>query len=490
MKGASMTFSRFLNIARLSVLLFAGAHAAPADSPLGRNGRLRVCGLQLCNESGSPIQLRGVSLSGIQWFHGNFYKDGKALAAMATWGADITRIPVYSDTLLPLACDPHNADGYRASRFLKEFPDSKTGFKTLVDRYVEQAESLGMYAVIDWHLHFPGNPNRLLETASEFFEYMSKKHGHRKNVLYEIANEPSRHSGSCPNARNPAPDCFWKDCIKPYSRKITEVIRKNDPDGIIIAGTTCWSSFGLKCVNNPAVGAPAGDGPRYPGELAEIQDNPMEDANTMYTVHIYSGDGKWKAERIEEMASRLPVFLTEWAAQNSAAFADSAKADHAWPEARRIIDIAAKRKISWIYWNLSPGKYMAVFKEKTASTANLSPTGGNTTLEGDSVHAWMTKPADDFPSGPQTKVRAGRAKATGSFHVDGLGHLIFGKGMEPVGAIRIFSATGRRMPISPLRVSAYGTPHAISLGRLPPGGYLIQYWDGRESIVGAIEKQR
>lgn len=464
-------------------ILTATALAAAAKTPLQENGRLRVCGNRLCNEAGNPIQLRGVSLSGIQWFHGNFYKDGKALAAMAAWGSDITRIPVYSDTILPPECDKFSADGYRASRYLKTFPDSKTGFKTLVDQYVAQAESLGMYAVIDWHLHFPGNPNLLLETASEFFDYMSKKHAGRKNVLYEIANEPSRHSGTCPNARNPAPDCFWGDCIKPYAEKMTAVIRKNDPHAVIIVGTTCWSSFGLKCVNNPAPGAPPEDAPRYPGEIAAIRDNPLADPNTMYTVHIYSGDGKWKAEKIEEMAARLPIFITEWAAQNSAAFADSNKADNAWPEARRILDIAEKHKISWIYWNLSPGKYMAVFKEKTASTANLGPTGGNTTVEGDSAYAWMNKPADDFPQTPQTGLRFRTVSGGKGVRFDGIGNLVFENGDRAPGMIRVFASTGRRVPVSPQLVSEEGSRRVFSVGRLAQGTYVLQYWNGQGVVT-------
>jgi endoglucanase len=470
------------------IFMSFAATGARAQTPLQANGQLKVCGNQLCNEAGNPIHLRGVSMHGVQWFHDNFYKDGKALAAMAAWGADITRIPVYSDTMLPASCDPHSADGYRASRYLKTFPDSKTGFKTLVDRYVRQADSLGMYALIDWHLHFPGDPNALLETATEFFDYMSRTHGHRKNVLYEIANEPSRHSGVCPDARKPARDCFWTDCIKPYAEKIIATIRKNDPDGIVVVGTTCWSSFGQKCIDNPSGDFHAQDGPKYPGEFEATRSNRLADSNTMYTVHLYSGDGHWKAEKIDEWAPHLPLFLTEWAAQNSAAFADAGKADNAWPEARRILDIAAKHKIPWIYWNLSPGKYMAVFKEKTLSTAVLSPAGRTTTIEGDSVYAWLRNPADDFPNTPTALGPATgfRSASHAPFALDEAGGLVFrGEGEAP-GLVRIFRGDGRLVAAHAPRFVPGTGPASYAFSDLAPGNYLVQWLQGGRWMLGTL----
>lgn len=489
----SIPARRFDKLLAFTAFTAFAATYAGAQTPLKANGQLKVCGNRICNEAGHPIQLRGVSMHGVQWFHDNFYKDGKALAAMAAWGADITRIPVYSDTMLPESCDPHSADGYRASRYLKTFPDSKTGFKTLVDRYVRQADSLGMYALIDWHLHFPGNPNALLGTATEFYDYMSKAHGHRKNVLYEIANEPSRHSGVCPNARTPARECFWADCIKPYAEKIIQTIRKNDPDGIIVVGTTCWSSFGLKCIDNPAGDFSGQDGPRYPGEFEATKNGRLADSNTMYTVHIYSGDGSWKAEKIDEMAPHLPIFLTEWAAQNSSAFSDPAKADNAWPEARKILDIAAKHKIPWIYWNLSPAKYMAVFKENTLSTAVLTPAGRTTTIEGDSVYTWLRSPADDFPTTPNipTALKPGfRSGRPAPFALDASGSLIFqGTGDAP-GMVRIFREDGRLVRAQAPRFVPGAGAGFHALADLAPGSYLVQWLQDGLWMQGGLRLRR
>ena len=40
----------------------------PADTPVAINGQLHVCGKQLCNQDEQPIQLRGMSTHGLQWY--------------------------------------------------------------------------------------------------------------------------------------------------------------------------------------------------------------------------------------------------------------------------------------------------------------------------------------------------------------------------------------------------------------------------------------
>src|SRR5690606_33368278 len=45
----------------------AGAAPAAAD-PVGEHGLLRVCGTRLCGEDGEPVQLRGMSSHGLQWY--------------------------------------------------------------------------------------------------------------------------------------------------------------------------------------------------------------------------------------------------------------------------------------------------------------------------------------------------------------------------------------------------------------------------------------
>lgn len=87
-----------------------------------------------------------------------------------------------------------------------------------------------MYAIIDWHMLDPGDPNYNLERAKTFFTEMAQRHKDKTNVLYEIANEPS--------------GIEWSQ-IKSYAEEIIPVIREQDPDSVVLVGTRAWSSLGV-----------------------------------------------------------------------------------------------------------------------------------------------------------------------------------------------------------------------------------------------------
>ena len=68
--------------------------AAPAGSPVAVNGALSVCGVNLCNQAGEAIQLRGMSSHGIQFFPKCL--NPASLAALRNdWKADFVRIAMY-----------------------------------------------------------------------------------------------------------------------------------------------------------------------------------------------------------------------------------------------------------------------------------------------------------------------------------------------------------------------------------------------------------
>ena len=48
-----------------------------------------------------------------------------------------------------------------------------------------------MYAIIDFHMLTPGDPNYNLDRAKTFFAHVATRNAAKKNVIYEIANEPN-----------------------------------------------------------------------------------------------------------------------------------------------------------------------------------------------------------------------------------------------------------------------------------------------------------
>ncbi|MDG4798061.1 cellulase family glycosylhydrolase [Micromonospora sp. WMMD1082] len=231
------------------------------STPVAINGQLRVCGVNLCNQYGRPIQLRGMSTHGIQWFD-HCYNNASLDALATDWRSDVFRIAMYVQE-----------QGYETN---------PTRFTNRVNELVEMATARGMYAMIDFHTLTPGDPLYNLERAKTFFAAVSARHAGKNNVIYEIANEPNGVS--------------WAN-IKSYADQVIPVIRANDPDAVVIVGTRAWSSLGVS------------EG----SDHTEIVNNPVNASNVMYAFHFYAASHKdnYRAE-VERAAARLPLFVTEF----------------------------------------------------------------------------------------------------------------------------------------------------------------------------------
>ncbi|MBQ1047312.1 cellulase family glycosylhydrolase [Micromonospora sp. C51] len=267
------------------------------QTPVAINGQLRVCGVNLCNQYGRPIQLRGMSSHGIQWF-GNCYNNASLDALATDWRADLFRIAMYVQE-----------QGYETD---------PAGFTNRVNNLVEEATRRGMYAMIDFHLLTPGDPMFNLERAKTFFAAVSARHAAKNNVIYEIANEPNGVSWST---------------IKNYAEQVIPVIRANDPDAVVIVGTRAWSSLGVS------------EGANH----TEIVNNPVNASNIMYAFHFYaaSHQDNYRAE-VERAAARLPLFVTEFGTVD---YTGDGAAD--LTSSAQWLDLLDRLKIGYANWTFS-----------------------------------------------------------------------------------------------------------------------------------------
>jgi endoglucanase len=322
-----------------------GAGPGPlfGTTPVGINGQLSVCGLTLCNQYENPIQLRGMSTHGLQWYGWNKCVSADSLAALANdWGADILRVSMYVQE-----------NGYESN---------PSGFTAQVDTIVEQLVNLGMYAIIDWHMLNPGDPAYNLEQAKTYFTHMAQTHGGKPNVIYEIANEPNGVS--------------WAQ-IKSYAQEMIALIRQHDPDGIVIVGTPDWSSFGI-----------SGD-----GGPQDISADPLTEANVMYTFHFYAAShGAEYVSALTTAAESLPVFVTEWGTQD---YTGDGQSD--FVSAQQYLDLLASKKISWTNWNYSDDPRTGA--ALNPGTCPNGPWSGASLKEtGTWVREHIQNPPDDFPT--------------------------------------------------------------------------------------------
>ncbi len=264
----------------------------PGQGFVGQHGQLRIQGSQLVDQGGHPIQLRGMSSHGLQWF-GHYVSLSSMRWLRDDWGITVFRAAMYT-----------NEGGYIQNPSVKD----------KVKEAIEAAVQLGIYVIVDWHILSDSNPQQYKQQAKEFFGEISASYGKYPNVLYEICNEPNG-------------GVSWDGVIKPYAQEVIAVIRQYDPDNIVIVGT-----------------------PNYCTDLSSPANNPLNLANTMYTLHFYCGrDGQGQRNNVDNVMGRgLAIFVTEWGTSG-----DSGDGGPFLEEAARWMDFLRSREIGWTNWSLS-----------------------------------------------------------------------------------------------------------------------------------------
>ncbi|MCR5613625.1 glycoside hydrolase family 5 protein [Treponema sp.] len=258
-----------------------------------RYGNLQVIGADLCNEKGEPVQLRGMSSHGLQWY-GKYANKNVITWLRDDWNCQLWRAALYT------------YGGYIGNPVLKE---------KVIDS-IEACIDCGMYVLVDWHVLNDRDPLLYQKQAEEFFDEISKTYGDKPNIIYEICNEPN------------GDDITWKDNIKPYAEKIIQVIRKNDPDNIIIVGTPVWSSDVTSAAEDPI----------------------LNQKNIMYTLHFYAGShGSSRRGHITKAIKKgLPIFVTEWGCTK-----ESGDGGVFEKETMEWIKYMEENNISWTNWSVN-----------------------------------------------------------------------------------------------------------------------------------------
>lgn len=292
----------------------------PVNSqPVKEHGQLQVKGTQLCDAKGDPVILRGMSF-GWHNFWPRFYNQDAVAWLASDWHCSVVRA----------------AMGVEPRRGYKE---DSAGAVQKIKAVVDGAIRSGIYVIIDWHSH-----NINLQEAKAFFAQMAKEYGNYPNVIYEVFNEPDQET--------------W-DEVKDYEKEVVSVIRKYDPDNIILLGSPHWDQ-----------------------DIHLVADAPLQGfSNVMYTVHFYA------ATHMQELRDRcdyalqkgIPIFISESAGMEASG--NGAINEEEW---MKWIDWAEKNKISWITWSVSDkDETCSVLLPSAASTGNwtekdLKPSGRKT----------------------------------------------------------------------------------------------------------------
>ena len=295
-----------------------GSPKVTQGSPFANHGKLHVTGTSLCDSKNQPYQLYGMSTHGLSWFPEYVSKESFA-TLRDDWNTNCVRLVLY----------PGDYNGYCNG-------GNKEELKRTVYRGIEKATTLGMYVIVDWHIH-NDTPNKYKAEAKIFLDEVSKKYANYGNILYEICNEPVNSD--------------WNSQIKPYAEEIIPVIRKNAPDAIIIVGTNTWSQDVDKAAANPIT--------KY--------------KNIMYTFHFYANTHTDSFRKKVEGAIKagLPIFITEFGTCDA-----SGNGGFNEQQSKLWFNLIQKYNLSHINWSLCN-------KAETASAISSSCQKKSGWTEGD-----------------------------------------------------------------------------------------------------------
>jgi aryl-phospho-beta-D-glucosidase BglC (GH1 family) len=282
------------------LLLTAMTTFAQNSPPLLINGRLKLVGNQLSNQCGSPVQLRGMSTHAMETY--KVCLDQFSIQSLAVdWKADLIRLAVYTE-------DIGTGNGTTTPGY---YADS-VNWNNYIYNIVNLAEKAGIYVIVDWHVLSDQTPMKHIDQAQKFFASMARNLANKRNVIYEICNEPN--SGTS-----------WST-IKSYANTIIPIIRKYDSEGIILVGTPEWSSKPTQAAADKLTGNNA--------------------YNVMYTFHFYAAShyADYQTE-LKNAASQIPIFVSEWGTTSASGDGgyDAGNSD-TW------LGILNSLKISWANW--------------------------------------------------------------------------------------------------------------------------------------------
>ena len=313
---------------------------AYADTPVGRHGKLSVQKVDgytapiMVDQNGVPTQLRGASTHGMHWFP-QYVNQNAFQTLRDDWGINMVR----------LVCYPR--DGGSVG-YLTGGDSTKQQLDTLIQNGVDYATKLGMYALVDWHVH-AYNPNEYLKEAKIFFTKYATMYKDHDNVLYEICNEPTGTNWYSGNGKD----------LYTYCSEVIKTIRAIDPDAIIICGTNTWSQ-----------------------DVDQVAAKPMKDLgykNIMYTFHFYSATHKENLMEKVRLATKdgTPIFVTEFgicSADGNGSY-DAENAD-------RWIALLDELNISFACWSYSNCNEKSAYFKSSCSNAGGDWTADDLTTTG------------------------------------------------------------------------------------------------------------
>ena len=269
----------------------AGLASDPVGEPLPAPAhplpQLATRGNQIVDaRSGKPVRLRGVDMSGFEYKKTGDQQDPQTFDRLAKMGVNIVRMPINQDWAL-----------------------SDPAYRQNLDRAISEANSRGIYVVLDLHWHDGKQLPCLNSDSLRMWRQLASRYSKQAGVLYDIQNEPQWIS--------------WKS-YEPWAEAAIANIRAVNPNSLCIV-----------------------EGTQYASNLSGVLADPVKAPNVVYSVHEYgpslkvpeAGPEFWD-ETFGDVASKYPVYVGEFGGN-----AD----DVAY--GKQLIQYMDQKGLSWTSWN-------------------------------------------------------------------------------------------------------------------------------------------
>jgi endoglucanase len=318
---------RYLLIKSLFGILLSCLSYGALSGPVTEYGQLQVEGNKIISvKTGQPVQLKGFSTHGLQWFPYITGEGGTVENMVGDFGVQVIRLAMYVH-------ERSGIDGNTIAGYLGESPNI---YEDQVRPLILDAIANDIYVVVDWHLHWnPASeqnkqwtPSPYTEEAKSFFNMVAEEFGNHPNIIYEIMNEPGQFIS-------------WQE-VKNHAIPVYNQIRAIDSNNLILVPTPSFSQNILDAANDPIVDAETANGA----------------TNIAYTMHFYAQSHNFRERADQALSKGIAIFVSEWGMSD---FTGDGAIDISENGSSDLwVDWMRDRNISWLAWNFAN-------KEETSS---------------------------------------------------------------------------------------------------------------------------
>jgi len=232
---------------------------------------VKTSGNHLIDTNGEILQLRGVNVSGFEYFSVQGYDASQTLAtqtgsanpwaAIKSWGANAVRLPLNetswnANNSASVTCKD-NGTTYH--------PDPNGNYRTSVKAAVNAATSAGLYVILDLHWSSPGNSCALAlnpignsPNTTTFWTSLANTFKSYPNVIFDVYNEPYADDAGDFGYTDNDQWSFWRDgglltqyvsslgdqSVATYQgvgmQSLINTVRATGATNVIIVGVMSW----------------------------------------------------------------------------------------------------------------------------------------------------------------------------------------------------------------------------------------------------------